>query len=250
MSSEVVNLNVGGIKYSTTRETLCKYPESMLGTVFSENKPYEVDKDGCYFIDRDGEIFRYVLQYLRTDEWSLPKEFKDFDLLANETDFFQIRPLIQKLSISKQEMKAMDMIVICYRFGESYIPQDQRRSQRQIVPEEELPCYRFEESYIPQDQRRSQRQIVPEEELPRIKRLFCKRVNDPTFEIVHSLECSPEIEEELIDSSWILKRKQDVATCNEFVALLLTIDLSKPTFASILADRKDDYFSISYYVRK
>jgi len=63
MSSEVVTLNVGGIKYSTTRETLCKYPESMLGTVFSENKPYEMDKDGCYFIDRDGEIFRYVLQY-------------------------------------------------------------------------------------------------------------------------------------------------------------------------------------------
>jgi len=209
MSSEVVSLNVGGIKYSTTRGTLCKYPESMLGTIFSGNKDYIVDKDGCYFIDRDGEIFRYVLQYLRTDEWSLPKEFKDFHLLANETDFFQIQPLIQTLSISKQEMKEMEMIVICYRLEDN-----------------------------------------PIDEYQGIKRIFCKRANNPTFEIVHSLECSPEIEEELIDSSWVLKRKQEVATCNEFVALLLTIDLSKRTFDSILADRKDDYFSISYYVRK
>jgi len=217
MSSEVVNLNVGGIKYSTTRGTLCKYPESMLGTIFSGNKNYLVDKDGCYFIDRDGEIFRYVLQYLRTDEWSLPKEFKDFDLLANETDFFQIQPLIQKLSISKQEMEEMDMIVIRYRLADTPIVKS--------------PF------------------VVPAK-LQGIKRFFCKRVNDPTFEIVHSLQCSSEIEEELIDSSWVLMRKQEVATCNEFVALLLTIDLSKPTFASILADRKDDYFSISYYVRK
>jgi len=96
MSSDIVNLNVGGVKYSTTRSTLCKYPDSMLGAMFSQNMPSNVDKDGYYFIDRNGKIFEYILQYLRSDELSLPKEFKDFDLLKREMDFFQIKPLIEK----------------------------------------------------------------------------------------------------------------------------------------------------------
>jgi len=103
MSSDIVNLNVGGIKYSTTRSTLCKYPESMLGAMFSQNMPSNVDIDGYYFIDRNGKIFEYILQYLRSDELSLPKEFKDFDLLKREMDFFQIKPLIEKTVEEKEK---------------------------------------------------------------------------------------------------------------------------------------------------
>ena len=34
---QVIDLNVGGTRYSTSRSTLTKYPESMLGVMFSSN---------------------------------------------------------------------------------------------------------------------------------------------------------------------------------------------------------------------
>lgn len=45
-NSEIVQLNVGGTKYITTKTTLRKYPHSMLGAMFMENIPLSTDKDG------------------------------------------------------------------------------------------------------------------------------------------------------------------------------------------------------------
>ncbi|GBB88903.1 hypothetical protein RclHR1_15500002 [Rhizophagus clarus] len=67
-------LNVGGIKYETFRSTLTAYPDTLLGTMFSErNKEMMHPTNGNeYFFDRDGYLFRYVLQYYRTGKvhWS------------------------------------------------------------------------------------------------------------------------------------------------------------------------------------
>ena len=54
-----VKLNVGGEMFQTTLGTLCKDPGSMLAAMFSGpfgEMPDE--KDGTYFIDRDGKLFR------------------------------------------------------------------------------------------------------------------------------------------------------------------------------------------------
>ncbi len=52
-------LNVGGKIYKTTLDTLRKDPDSMLCAMFSGRFELKADeKDGAYFIDRDGKLFR------------------------------------------------------------------------------------------------------------------------------------------------------------------------------------------------
>ena len=57
-NTEIVRLNVGGTKYVTTKSTLWKYPQSVLGAMFMGNAPLPTDQDGYYFIDRCGHIFQ------------------------------------------------------------------------------------------------------------------------------------------------------------------------------------------------
>ncbi|XP_005112086.1 potassium channel regulatory protein [Aplysia californica] len=98
MSGTVVTLNVGGVVYTTTTSTLLKFPESMLGSMMSNGLPSTLDANGHLFIDRDGLIFRHVLNFLRSSQLCLPSNFKDFDLLSAEADFYQISPLIDAIN--------------------------------------------------------------------------------------------------------------------------------------------------------
>jgi hypothetical protein len=60
-----VELNVGGVRYTTAVTTLLKEEGSLLHTMFSGQHALTPDKDGSYFIDRDGTNFRYILNFLR-----------------------------------------------------------------------------------------------------------------------------------------------------------------------------------------
>ena len=62
---KIIDLNVGGTYYSTTLDTLRSDPDSMLCAMFSGRVGVLTDKDHRYFIDRDGNLFRYVLSFLR-----------------------------------------------------------------------------------------------------------------------------------------------------------------------------------------
>eukprot|EP01084_Bolivina_argentea_P230824 389408_1 len=53
-----IELNIGGIKYESTLSTLCKYSNSTLCKLILNN---------IYFIDRDGFIFKYILNFLRNN---------------------------------------------------------------------------------------------------------------------------------------------------------------------------------------
>ena len=98
MSAEIISLNVGGTLYTTSRSTLTRYPESMLGAMFGGNLPLENSKDseGNYFIDRDGELFKYILNFLRVSKLVLPNNFQDTEAFQMEVDFYQIQPLIDE----------------------------------------------------------------------------------------------------------------------------------------------------------
>lgn len=63
--SSIVKLNVGGTLFDTSRTTLTYQKGSMLEAMFSGR--HKVDKDDCgrYFLDRDGDTFKYVLAFLR-----------------------------------------------------------------------------------------------------------------------------------------------------------------------------------------
>ncbi|XP_030634360.1 BTB/POZ domain-containing protein KCTD6a isoform X2 [Chanos chanos] len=103
MMTRPVTLNVGGHLYTTSLSTLQRYPDSLLSAMFSGDFPIARDSQGNYFIDRDGTLFRYVLNFLRTSELTLPYNFKEIELLRKEADFYQIEPLVQCLNDTKPD---------------------------------------------------------------------------------------------------------------------------------------------------
>ena len=111
-NTEVVRLNVGGTKYITAKSTLRKYPQSMLGAMFTGNVPLAKDEDGYCFIDRCGHIFQYILQFLRCGKLVLPKHFNELELLQTEADFYQIEGLISAVEHYKKqaEVKQRDEV--------------------------------------------------------------------------------------------------------------------------------------------
>jgi len=88
----IVELNVGGVFYTTTLSTLTRNGESLLGQMFTgrSREPVLRDSKGKYFIDRDGVLFRYTLDYLRDGTLTLPHNFHERDRLKEEADFFQL----------------------------------------------------------------------------------------------------------------------------------------------------------------
>lgn len=96
-----MTLNVGGTLYSTTLETLTRFPDSMLGAMFragtSMTPNLNPQGGGHYFIDRDGKAFRHILNFLRLGRLDLPLGYGETALLRAEADFYQIRPLLDAL---------------------------------------------------------------------------------------------------------------------------------------------------------
>uniref|UniRef100_A0A4X2KGM8 Potassium channel tetramerization domain containing 8 n=1 Tax=Vombatus ursinus TaxID=29139 RepID=A0A4X2KGM8_VOMUR len=110
---EVVELNVGGQVYVTKHSTLLSVPDSTLASMFSPPSPRggarrrgELPRDSRarFFIDRDGFLFRYVLDYLRDKQLSLPEHFPEKERLLREAEYFQLGDLVKLLSpkVTKQ----------------------------------------------------------------------------------------------------------------------------------------------------
>uniref|UniRef100_A0AAQ4P634 Potassium channel tetramerisation domain containing 12.1 n=1 Tax=Gasterosteus aculeatus aculeatus TaxID=481459 RepID=A0AAQ4P634_GASAC len=98
--SEIIELNVGGQVYVTRHKTLIAVPDSLLWNMFSKKSPKDLARDskGRFFLDRDGFLFRYILDYLRDLNLVLPDYFPEKSRLQREADFFQLRDLAKQLS--------------------------------------------------------------------------------------------------------------------------------------------------------
>ena len=109
-----IRLDVGGTHYSTSHSTLTKYPESMLGIMFSGRHDLKTMQceDGSFFIDRDGTHFRFILNYLRDGEEaveSFPKSVEILLELVREARYYQLdglasvlRPLLCEYDVVKE----------------------------------------------------------------------------------------------------------------------------------------------------
>ena len=73
---DIIPLNVGGKKFTTTRSTLCQVEGSLLATMFSGRWEDGVkrDKDGAVFFDFNPKHFGYILEYLRTKKIATPED--------------------------------------------------------------------------------------------------------------------------------------------------------------------------------
>lgn len=100
---DIVELNVGGVFYTASLATLTKYKESQLGKVFTGESELKLVKDskGKYFLDRDGVLFRYILDYLRNDKIVLPENFHEKDRLRNEADYFDLPDMVESITLSE-----------------------------------------------------------------------------------------------------------------------------------------------------
>lgn len=74
MVEEILNLSVGGKKFTVKKTLLCTDPKSKLFEWFksNSNKPIPQDKAGNYFLDLDGKSFRCILNYLRYRRDKIP----------------------------------------------------------------------------------------------------------------------------------------------------------------------------------
>ncbi|XP_061689994.1 BTB/POZ domain-containing protein KCTD16-like isoform X2 [Syngnathoides biaculeatus] len=106
--SDVIELNVGGQVYYTRHATLTAFPNSLLGKLFSNKKgsSNDLSRDfrGRYFIDRDGFLFRYVLDYLRDKQVVLPDHFPERGRLKREAEYFQLPDLAKLLSSEESKL--------------------------------------------------------------------------------------------------------------------------------------------------
>ncbi|KAL3832714.1 hypothetical protein ACJMK2_024331 [Sinanodonta woodiana] len=109
MAETTIQLNVGGHIYQTSTVTLTKIEGSLLSVMFDGRHAIKREKDGNYFIDRDGTNFRYILNYLRDG----PKAVNSFP---------ETPQLLQELAIEAEyyELKELqDLIVLKVMFLES-----------------------------------------------------------------------------------------------------------------------------------
>nr|XP_054770377.1 BTB/POZ domain-containing protein KCTD6-like [Lytechinus pictus] len=92
-----VGLNVGGKVYQTSQTTLTRDPNSFFALLLDGRVPSAKDDQGRYIIDRDGELFRHVLNYLRLQKLVLPDGYNEQELLLHEADFFQLDSMKREL---------------------------------------------------------------------------------------------------------------------------------------------------------
>ena len=60
-----IKLDVGGTGFSVARSTLLSGKESFFHSLLVGGFNTAPEEDGCYFIDRDPEMFPLIINYLR-----------------------------------------------------------------------------------------------------------------------------------------------------------------------------------------
>ncbi|CAL8395660.1 unnamed protein product [Boreogadus saida] len=106
-SNAPVHIDVGGHMYTSSLATLTKFPNSRIGRLFDGTEPIVLDSlKQHYFIDRDGLMFRYVLNFLRTSKLLIPDNFSEYCALYEEAQFFQLEPLQAELRRWRSERRS------------------------------------------------------------------------------------------------------------------------------------------------
>ena len=72
-------------------------PGSMFHAMFSGRFDTKPSEDGSYFIDRDGNHFRYIMNYLRIGQLIVPQDKIVCRELLAEVEFYQVEGIINDL---------------------------------------------------------------------------------------------------------------------------------------------------------
>lgn len=84
----IVKLNVGGVNFWTTKDTLKSFPTSRLAKLDHESQYYITDLE-CYFFDRNPRVFHYVLECYRVGKFHVPVSMC-WSTVENELKFWEL----------------------------------------------------------------------------------------------------------------------------------------------------------------
>ncbi|KAL1769251.1 SH3KBP1-binding protein 1 isoform X2 [Sigmodon hispidus] len=123
---EVIHLNVGGKRFSTSRQTLTWIPDSFFSSLLSGRISTLKDETGAIFIDRDPTVFAPILNFLRTKELD-PRGIHGSSLL-HEAQFYGLTPLVRRLQVGAEgegglvggsEVRVADVVPQSHRLKEA-----------------------------------------------------------------------------------------------------------------------------------
>uniref|UniRef100_A0A672FR86 Potassium channel tetramerization domain containing 1 n=2 Tax=Salarias fasciatus TaxID=181472 RepID=A0A672FR86_SALFA len=147
-----VHIDVGGHVYTSSLATLTKYPESRIGRLFCGTEPIVLDTlKQHYFINRDGPMFRYILNFLRTSRLLIPDDFQEYSLLYEEASFFQLAPLQAELERWRTRRVPEPPVSDCQCVLVHVVPEPGERisvSTQQAVMEEVFPEVRVRDAML------------------------------------------------------------------------------------------------------
>mmetsp|Transcript_18286 Transcript_18286/g.42979 ORF Transcript_18286/g.42979 Transcript_18286/m.42979 type:complete len:263 (+) Transcript_18286:132-920(+) len=95
--SDRIVLNVGGNRFETTTATLRAHSPTFFSALVSENFRSSLDSQGVYFIDRDGEAFKPLLQFMRNGNLIIPPTVSTAEVMA-EAQFYGLQAAVDLLS--------------------------------------------------------------------------------------------------------------------------------------------------------
>lgn len=151
---KVIELNVGGSIYASFKSTLVdQFPNSKLANLVVQylQQPSEVliDSNKRLFIDRNGTLFRFILDYLRCkknkeSKFNLPETFRETSALKHEATFFGISDLVDNLE-KQIKHNGPTVITLGYRgtfaFGRDGLADVKfRKLSRILVSGKVAPC--------------------------------------------------------------------------------------------------------------
>jgi hypothetical protein len=102
-----VELNIGGYRFETSVQTLRRVPHTFFDAYFSGRYAQDVCNDGSIFVDRDGEHFGHVLEYMRDGHLSVAEpgarpSVSLLRMLQREFGFYCIELNIKQAAKSEQ----------------------------------------------------------------------------------------------------------------------------------------------------
>jgi hypothetical protein len=109
-----VRINVGGQMFETTGRVLLRDPASVLAQLAARPPPDpSASPDGAWFFERDWWTFRFVLQWLREGESSLPRSKHLLRAIYSEARYFgmsrlrdSVRRVYQRIAAAEAEADA------------------------------------------------------------------------------------------------------------------------------------------------
>lgn len=90
-------IDVGGVHYETTDATRQRSP-TLTAT--------HIGPDGVYFVDRDGLLFSYILQYLRIGRVICHYDPVLFELLRIEAGYYGLPDMVEQLRVLEEAQAA------------------------------------------------------------------------------------------------------------------------------------------------